>query len=173
MGSLAGNCRKNENKTIRTLEIWGELYWIFLMIDLSSYKYDIQLTLNWINVIMLQCYLSYFWTLCFSDNQCRNQIYANLSILHFLIYIFVCSVRFIFCRAVLSLYSPTNGKEDFLPRCLPHLPESVAPESAAVQSVITQIADMFGSADRFVFPETKAHLKPGSEITKSEGNPSH
>lgn len=102
-----------------------------------------------------------------------NQIYANLSILHFLIYIFVCSVRFIFCRAVLSLYSPTNGKEEFLPRCLPHLPESVAPESAAVQSVITQIADMFGSADRFVFPETKAHLKPGSEITKSEGNPSH
>lgn len=127
------------------------------MIDLSSYKYDIQLTLNWINVIMLPVLFI---------------IFLNLSIRHFLIYIFVCSVRFIFCRAVLSLYSPTNGKEDFLPRCLPHLPESVAPESAAVQSVITQIADMFGSADRFVFPETKAHLKPGSEITKSEGNPS-
>ncbi|RZC74115.1 hypothetical protein C5167_049597 [Papaver somniferum] len=61
-------------------------------------------------------------------------------------------VRFTFCRAVLALYAPTFNKE-FVPDCLPHLPDSVLPMTKASQTAILQIAHTFGVANQFRFTE--------------------
>ncbi|RZS06334.1 hypothetical protein BHM03_00036976 [Ensete ventricosum] len=61
------------------------------------------------------------------------------------------SGEFIFCKAVLALYAPTRHREEFLPDCLPHLPDTVNPESAISQSAVMQLADFLGVANQFVF----------------------
>ncbi|KAK9273801.1 hypothetical protein L1049_018611 [Liquidambar formosana] len=62
-------------------------------------------------------------------------------------------LRFIFCRAVLTLYSPTFNKKEFLPECLPRLPVSVLPTTAASQTVVLQIAAIFSATSSFIFSE--------------------
>ena len=64
--------------------------------------------------------------------------------------------RFIFCRAVLTLYAPTQKKPEFIPQCLPSLPESVHPSAPAIQSTILQIADALDAASSFNFSEVTA-----------------
>ncbi|XP_021850510.1 uncharacterized protein [Spinacia oleracea] len=62
-------------------------------------------------------------------------------------------LRFIFCRAVLTLYAPTQKKGEFIPQCLPSLPENVQPSSPAIQSIILQIANIFDASSSFIFSE--------------------
>lgn len=61
-------------------------------------------------------------------------------------------LRFIFCRAVLSLYSSSFGKSEFQPECMPHLPEAASPMSSMCQTLVSQLANLFGATERFVFP---------------------
>lgn len=71
-------------------------------------------------------------------------------------YIFVKKVwcvRFIFCRAVLSLYTPTSNKKEYLPDCSPALPNSVSPTHGAYKEAVHKIADIFGVAPMFNLPE--------------------
>lgn len=65
-------------------------------------------------------------------------------------------LRFIFCRAVLTLYAPTHKKPEFIPQCLPGLPESVHPSALAIQSTILQIANVLDAASSFNFSEDMA-----------------
>ncbi|XP_020240785.1 protein SCAI [Asparagus officinalis] len=62
-------------------------------------------------------------------------------------------LRFIFCRAVLALYSPTYNREEFLPSCLPHLPASVSPDDPISQSAVLRLAGFFGAAEHFSFSQ--------------------
>ncbi|CAL5401436.1 unnamed protein product [Camellia sinensis] len=62
-------------------------------------------------------------------------------------------LRFIFCRAVLTLYAPTFNKKEFLPECIPCLPEAVLPLAATSQTAILQIANLFGATNSFIFSE--------------------
>ncbi|OVA02941.1 Protein of unknown function DUF3550/UPF0682 [Macleaya cordata] len=62
-------------------------------------------------------------------------------------------LRFIFCRVVLALYAPTFNKKEFLPDCLPHLPDSVLPTTTASQTAILQIANTFGVSNHFIFSD--------------------
>ncbi|GMP62347.1 hypothetical protein CsSME_00024477 [Camellia sinensis var. sinensis] len=62
-------------------------------------------------------------------------------------------LRFIFCRAVLTLYAPTFNKKEFLPECMPCLPEAVLPLAATSQTAILQIANLFGATNSFIFSE--------------------
>ncbi|XP_021735545.1 protein SCAI-like [Chenopodium quinoa] len=62
-------------------------------------------------------------------------------------------LRFIFCRAVLALYAPAHEKAEFIPQCLPSLPEYVHPSSPAIQSTILQIANVFDARSSFIFSE--------------------
>ncbi|GMH00677.1 hypothetical protein Nepgr_002516 [Nepenthes gracilis] len=71
-------------------------------------------------------------------------------------------LRFIFCRAVLTLYAPTFKKAEFVPQCMPSFPEFVLPTAAACQSVVMQMASVFGAANSFIFSE---------ETIPSEGSP--
>ncbi|XP_068650897.1 uncharacterized protein [Aristolochia californica] len=60
-------------------------------------------------------------------------------------------LRFLFCRAVLALYAPTSGKSEFLPECIPLLPNSLLPSSEISQSAIWQLANVFSGTNHFVF----------------------
>ncbi|XP_050222988.1 uncharacterized protein LOC126673066 [Mercurialis annua] len=62
-------------------------------------------------------------------------------------------LRFLFCRAVLSLYGPSFGKKEYHPECIPSLPASFQPTSAASQSAILQMANIFGATKKFFFSE--------------------
>ncbi|KAA8515768.1 hypothetical protein F0562_018621 [Nyssa sinensis] len=62
-------------------------------------------------------------------------------------------LRFLFCRAVLTLYAPTFNKTEFLPECVPCLPEAVLPMTASSQTAILQIASVFGATNSFIFSE--------------------
>ncbi|KAI3905033.1 hypothetical protein MKX01_017279 [Papaver californicum] len=62
-------------------------------------------------------------------------------------------LRFTFCRAVLALYAPTFNNKEFVPDCLPHLPDSVLPMTKASQTAILQIANTLGVANQFKFTE--------------------
>ncbi|KAL6130356.1 hypothetical protein ACLB2K_068736 [Fragaria x ananassa] len=62
-------------------------------------------------------------------------------------------LRFIFCRAVLSLYASTFNKKEFIPKSVPSLPASFLPTTFACQTVILQIANVFGASTKFIFSE--------------------
>lgn len=62
-------------------------------------------------------------------------------------------LRFIFCRTVLSLFSPPFPGGQSLPECLPSLPEAVSPYSASTQSYILRLAESLGVASHFHLPE--------------------
>ncbi|XP_073022226.1 uncharacterized protein [Primulina eburnea] len=63
-------------------------------------------------------------------------------------------LRFIFCRAVLSLYSQSSNKIELVPECIPRLPEVFSPRSSICQALVGQLADIFGATHRFIFPVT-------------------
>lgn len=58
-------------------------------------------------------------------------------------------LRFIFCRAVLSLLHPPNTRDSYMPDCLPHLPGFVSPDAEAVESYIHRLADHLKVSDCF------------------------
>ncbi|KAK4397160.1 protein SCAI [Sesamum angolense] len=62
-------------------------------------------------------------------------------------------LRFIFCRAVLSLYSPSFNKVEFQPECMPCLPEVMSPMNSTCQTVVLQLANLFGATNKFLFSE--------------------
>ncbi|KAL3537177.1 hypothetical protein ACH5RR_000543 [Cinchona calisaya] len=62
-------------------------------------------------------------------------------------------LRFIFCRAVLGLYTRTFKKIEFLPECVPSLPDAVLPMTATCQTTVLQLADVFGATNRFINSE--------------------
>lgn len=62
-------------------------------------------------------------------------------------------LRFIFCRATLSLLKASNDKVECLPSCVPPLPESVGEESMLSQCCVMRVASFFGATDQFSFSE--------------------
>ncbi|TMW87526.1 hypothetical protein EJD97_019827 [Solanum chilense] len=62
-------------------------------------------------------------------------------------------LRFIFCRTVLALYAPTFNKTEFLPECIPSLPDAFLPTSDTCQRIVLQLADIFGATSKFNFSE--------------------
>ncbi|KZV30101.1 hypothetical protein F511_19644 [Dorcoceras hygrometricum] len=60
-------------------------------------------------------------------------------------------IRFIFCRAVLSLFCLRENDEQYLPICIPELPGAVAANSKAIQPAINRLAENFKVADCFSF----------------------
>lgn len=69
-------------------------------------------------------------------------------------------LRFIFCRAVLGLYTRTFDKLEFLPECVPSLPDAFQPTSPACQIAVFQLAYIFNATDRFTFSE--GMVSPGN-----------
>ncbi|XP_030443939.2 uncharacterized protein LOC115666343 [Syzygium oleosum] len=62
-------------------------------------------------------------------------------------------LRFVFCRSVLFFFCPSGNKEQYLPVCLPCLPESLSPTSEIVRSAVVRIANHFQVAECFHFAD--------------------
>ncbi|OAY41825.1 protein SCAI [Manihot esculenta] len=62
-------------------------------------------------------------------------------------------LRFLFCRAVLTLYGPCFGKKEYHPECVPSLPAPLLPTATASQTVVLQMAHIFGATKKFIFSE--------------------
>ncbi|KAL3818932.1 hypothetical protein ACJIZ3_004837 [Penstemon smallii] len=60
-------------------------------------------------------------------------------------------LRFIFCRAVLTLFCLREKGEPYLPVCIPELPSSLAVSSKAVQPAISRLASHLKVTDCFGF----------------------
>ncbi|KAF9612063.1 hypothetical protein IFM89_037982 [Coptis chinensis] len=60
-------------------------------------------------------------------------------------------LRFILCRSVLSLFCISEDHGQYLPECLPPLPDYVSPTSEAVQYNILRLATSLGVAECFNF----------------------
>ncbi|XP_057541841.1 uncharacterized protein LOC130820470 [Amaranthus tricolor] len=60
-------------------------------------------------------------------------------------------LRFIFCRAVLTLFHPAETRESYIPECLPHLPGFVSPDSEAVGSYVRRLADHLKVSNSFIY----------------------
>lgn len=60
-------------------------------------------------------------------------------------------LRFIFCRACFSLYSPSSKKKECIPDCLPQLPEEFMPVSSTVEACISQLASSLKVGKHFRF----------------------
>nr|XP_009409282.1 PREDICTED: protein SCAI-like [Musa acuminata subsp. malaccensis] len=63
-------------------------------------------------------------------------------------------LRFIFCRAVISLFCSSGDSAGHLPECLPNLPESLSPESAVTQIYIHHLAERLGVSNLFQFRDS-------------------
>lgn len=63
-------------------------------------------------------------------------------------------LRFIFCRAALTLFSHHEEKDQYLPICVPHLPDSVAPTSKSVEATIARLANHLKVTECFEFNST-------------------
>lgn len=62
--------------------------------------------------------------------------------------------RFIFCRSVLSMFCPLGNENQYLPDCLPQLPDSVSPSAEAVQIKILRLAKTLGVSSHFQLTDT-------------------
>ncbi|XP_078438205.1 signal transducer, putative (DUF3550/UPF0682) [Wolffia australiana] len=71
-------------------------------------------------------------------------------------------LRFILCRAVLSLRLPSVGPE-YLPGCLPALPDCARPENSSIQSGVEKLAEFFGVSGHFSF--LPAHSLPKDDAS--------
>ncbi|XP_009771874.1 uncharacterized protein LOC107810537 [Nicotiana tabacum] len=60
-------------------------------------------------------------------------------------------LRFIFCRAVLALFCLQEREDQYLPACLPKLPDTFSPNSETVQSAIRRLAKLLQVSDCFRF----------------------
>lgn len=62
-------------------------------------------------------------------------------------------LRFIFCRSVLSMFCSSEDDNQYLPVCIPHLPGSLSPTSAMVQTNILQLATTLRVTRHFHFAD--------------------
>ncbi|XP_060185648.1 uncharacterized protein LOC132615110 [Lycium barbarum] len=60
-------------------------------------------------------------------------------------------LRFIFCRAVLGLFCLHERGDEYLPVCLPKLPDTFSPNSETVQPAIRRLAKLLKVGDCFRF----------------------
>ncbi|CAN1132385.1 Protein SCAI [Linum perenne] len=62
-------------------------------------------------------------------------------------------LRFLFCRAALTLHGTSFGKKEFHPDCFPSLPPMFLPTATAPQTLVLQLANIFGASKKFFFSD--------------------
>ncbi|GKV07495.1 hypothetical protein SLEP1_g19262 [Rubroshorea leprosula] len=90
------------------------------------------------------------WGLTLATSETLDPVWAQILTDPFLRRLLL---RFMFCRAVLTLFAKTFDKKEFHPQCLPSLPESVSPMTNVSQTVVLHLASIFGATNRFLFSE--------------------
>ncbi|KAL3832992.1 hypothetical protein ACJIZ3_007728 [Penstemon smallii] len=90
------------------------------------------------------------WGLLLAEADNLNPVWAQILTDPFLRRLLL---RFVFCRAVLSLHSSSFNKIEFVPECMPSLPEVVSPLSSTCQAEILRLANFFGAKNKFMFSD--------------------
>ncbi|KAG6495878.1 hypothetical protein ZIOFF_043708 [Zingiber officinale] len=91
------------------------------------------------------------WEVALCTSNSLDQVWAQVLTDPFLRRLII---RFIFCRAALSLFYPSRDSSMHLPECLPNLPKSVSPESAITQIHIHLLAERLGVLNYFHFTDS-------------------
>ncbi|XP_074567996.1 uncharacterized protein LOC141824587 isoform X2 [Curcuma longa] len=91
------------------------------------------------------------WEVSLCSSNSLDQVWAQVLTDPFLRRLIV---RFIFCRAALSLFHSSRDSALHPPECLPNLPESVSPESAMAQIHIYHLAERLGVLNYFHFTDS-------------------
>ncbi|XP_074308477.1 uncharacterized protein LOC141643289 [Silene latifolia] len=86
------------------------------------------------------------WEVMLCSSTKVDIVWAQVLADHFLRRIIL---RFIFCRAALTLFHHDESREPYLPDCLPHLPGFVSPDAEAVESYICRLASHLNVSDCF------------------------
>ncbi|KAJ0692078.1 putative protein SCAI [Helianthus annuus] len=60
-------------------------------------------------------------------------------------------LRFIFCRSLLTFFEREEDNDDYVPVCLPQLPDSVSPSAEVVQTAVVRLAEHLKVSDCFQF----------------------
>lgn len=145
----------------------GSLFTVFLTAPLQAFCILLGFSSSEIHMEVAEKFLSSSlndWGLALAKSDSLNPVWAQILNDPFLRRLLI---RFLFCQAVLSLYIPTSGKEEFLPKCLPSLPKSFMPASVAVQSVVRQIASIFSVDKKFNFSEAIPVSESGESDSES------
>ncbi|XXG86462.1 hypothetical protein AAC387_Pa11g1354 [Persea americana] len=91
------------------------------------------------------------WEVILFRSDCLDQVWAQVLSDPFLRRLIL---RFIFCRSVLSMFCPLGNENQYLPDCLPQLPDSVSPSAEAVQIKILRLAKTLGVSSHFQLTDT-------------------
>nr|KYP34756.1 Protein SCAI [Cajanus cajan] len=137
----------NSNGSLFTMFLTAPLQAFCLLLGLSGTDIDLD-TFNKAEMLLSSSLNNWGLALATSDtlNSVWGQILGDPFIRRLLL-------RFIFCQAVLTLYAPVYNENKFLPTCVPSLPTPVLPQSYSYQSVILNLASMFGATKHFIFSE--------------------
>ncbi|KAL2634676.1 hypothetical protein R1flu_006155 [Riccia fluitans] len=79
-------------------------------------------------------------------------------------------LRFAFCRSTFCLHAAYRGRHEYIPRCLPALPEESSSISKILEAGIYNLASSLGVVDQFVFSNPSA-LTNGALNVKSQSPP--
>lgn len=115
---------------------------------------------EWGGILAVSSSLDFVWARVLSDPFFRRLI-----------------LRFIFCRACLSLYSSSCNKKECIPECLPRLPDQFLPSSSTIESCIFHLASSLQVVEHFTFSEsisiskdTAAKRQQDGDYSSSESN---
>ncbi|KHN27823.1 Protein SCAI [Glycine soja] len=141
------DCSHNSNGSLFTMFLTAPLQAFCMLLGLSGTDIDLD-PFNKAEMLLSSSLNNWGLALATSDtlNPVWGQIFGDPFIRRLLL-------RFIFCQAVLTLYAPVYNDNKFLPTCVPSLPTPVLPPSYSYQSVILNLASMFGATKHFIFSE--------------------
>lgn len=68
------------------------------------------------------------------------------------------------------MFKPNSQNDEFIPTCLPSLPDSINPGTQICQSAIRRLAIFFGATDQFDLSEISMQPVLGDDNTSSVGD---
>ncbi|QCE04611.1 nuclear pore complex protein [Vigna unguiculata] len=141
------DCSHHPNGSLFTMFLTAPLQAFCLLIGLSDTDIDVD-TFNKAETILTTSLNTWGLALAISDtlNPVWGQVLGDPFIRRLIL-------RFMFCHEVLTLYAPVYKENKFLPTCVPALPMPAMPPTYSYESVILNIASMFGATKHFIFSE--------------------
>ncbi|KAF7825941.1 protein SCAI [Senna tora] len=144
----SAECSRYLHGSFFTMFLTAPLQAFCLLLGLSSSDIDLD-TYNKAEKLLLSSLNN--WGLALATSETLNPVWGQILGDPFLRRLLL---RFLFCRAVLTLYAPIYNKKEFLPTCVPSLPTPVLPSSTSPpESVILELASIFGATKNFIFLE--------------------
>ncbi|XP_014516666.1 protein SCAI [Vigna radiata var. radiata] len=137
----------HSNGSLFTMFLTAPLQAFCLLIGLSDTDIDLD-TFNKAEAILTSSLNT--WGLALAISNTLNPVWGQILGDPFIRRLIL---RFMFCQEVLTLYAPVYKENKFLPTCVPALPMPAMPPTYSYESVILNVASMFGATKYFIFSE--------------------